>query len=102
MTRKPSQADRLLKLLSDGQPHSTIEILARVYGTGHSGVARIGARIADLKARGYDIPDAVRDKENPTVFWYRMSLTGPAKAERRIVYVEVDGVMKAQYAPANG
>lgn len=99
--KKPSQANRLLKLLSDGKPHSTAEIQEVVYGRNHLGNCRIGARVADLKARGYEIPDAVRDRENPTLFWYQMSLTGPAKPKPRIEWVEVNGVMCARAIPGD-
>lgn len=50
-----SQTDALLALLSDGQDHSTYEIAEKVYGGSHLGCARIGARIYDLKRRGYNI-----------------------------------------------
>lgn len=50
-----SQKERLLSVLSDHAWHDTPEILERVYGGAHLGIARIGARIADLKADGHQI-----------------------------------------------
>jgi hypothetical protein len=89
--KKPSQAERLRILLSDGKPHSTPEILDRVYGVGHSGIARIGARIADLKEKGCVI-GGWRDEDNPTVYWYQMK----ARPKPRVEYVEIGGVMHAR------
>ena len=53
--KKKSQTQRLLELLSDGEPHRSDEILEKVYGGSHLGIARISARIYDLKQKGYDI-----------------------------------------------
>jgi len=92
--KKPSQADRLRQLLSDGQPHSTVEILERVYGTGHSGIARIGARIKDLRDRGCEI-EGWKDRQNPTIFIYQMAV----KPKPRVEYVDVGGVMHARMVP---
>lgn len=66
-----SQADRLLDLLSDGQPHSTIEIQRVVYGGEHLGTARIASRVTDLRDRGYEI-ESKPWKINKTVWWYRL------------------------------
>lgn len=70
---RPSQAERLLKFLSDGEPHSTVEILEQVYGGSHLGIARVGARIWDLKARGHDIT-GWKDPTNPAVYVYQMKV----------------------------
>lgn len=66
-----SQATQLLELLSDNRWHSTVEIMERVYGGSHLGIARIGARIFDLKAKGHTI-EGKRHPENPTIFLYRL------------------------------
>ena len=68
-----SQKDSLFILLSDGEPHSTIEILEVVYGGSHLGLARVGARIYDLRRGGYDI-QGWKDKDNPAIYWYQMIL----------------------------
>lgn len=67
-----SQTDKLEKLLLDYRPHRTDEIMITVYGGKHLGIARIGARINDLKKRGHNIPNAIRDKYHKTLFWYRI------------------------------
>lgn len=46
-----SQNERLYKLLSDFRPHRTDEILDRVYGGSHLGIARISARIFDVQKK---------------------------------------------------
>ena len=68
-----SQVDRLKNLLLDGRPHRTDEILKIVYGSEHRGIARVGARIYDLKGKGYDIK-SWRDDKNPTLWWYQMAM----------------------------
>lgn len=88
---KLSQAERLRRLLSDGQSHSTVEIMEKVYGGSHLGLARVGARIHDLKARGCEI-DGWRDAENRAVYWYRLT----PRAKPRVEYVMKDGVPHAR------
>jgi biotin operon repressor len=53
--KKQSQLEKLLKLLLDKKPHSTVEILKKVYGADHLGLARVGARIWELRKEGYKI-----------------------------------------------
>jgi len=72
-TNAMSQKQRLYNLLSDGKAHRTDEILETVYGVGHSGIARIGARINDLKKDGYII-DGKTDKVKKSLYWYRMEI----------------------------
>ena len=76
---KTSQTTRLLELLSDGLPHRTDNILQVVYGSEHLGIARIGARIADLRETyeiiGYKCP------ERKSLYFYK--LLGPKKVEIR-------------------
>jgi hypothetical protein len=66
-----SQAQRLHELLRDFRPHSTIEIMEKVYGGSHLGLARVGARIFDLKSRGAKIK-GWRDPENPAIYIYQL------------------------------
>jgi hypothetical protein len=81
-----SQADNLYKLLSDYRPHRTDEILRVVYGSQHLGIARIGARVADLKKGRHsrkakcDIT-GWRDKEVQGLYWYRMAGKVPVLPE---------------------
>lgn len=90
MDKKPSQTNLLYNLLQDGQPHSTIEIMERVYGGSHLGLARAGARINDLVNLGYVFLDKYgheiigsgvkrgwKDEHNPTIYWYRMKIKQP-------------------------
>lgn len=64
-----SQKERLYSLLRDGAWHDTVEILQKVYGGEKAGIARIGARIHDLKQDGYHIEG--RDKTK-TIYEYRL------------------------------
>lgn len=66
-----SQASKLLALLSDHRWHSTIDIMERVYGGSHLGIARIGARVFDLRARGHEI-EGKKHPENPAIYLYRL------------------------------
>ena len=50
--------------------------MARVYGGDHLGLARIGARIYDLKGKGCDIR-SWRDLDQPTLWWYQMAKPKP-------------------------
>lgn len=69
-----SQKDSLFLLLNDGEPHSTVEILEVVYGGSHLGLARVGARVYDLRREGYEI-EGWKDKQNPTIYWYQMKVS---------------------------
>ena len=76
---KKSQTDRLFDLLSDGRPHSTIEILQRVYGGSHLGIARISARIYDIKKKyGVEIT-CKRLGDNPALFTYQLKIELPVE-----------------------
>lgn len=62
-----SQTERLYNLLSDCEPHSTIEIMREVYGSDHLGLARCGARVWDIKKKyGVNI-EGWKDKQNKTI-----------------------------------
>ena len=70
-----SQEQRLFELLSDFNPHRTDEILQVVYGSEHLGIARIGARIADLKKKGHKI-QGFRDPQHSTLYFYQLEPKG--------------------------
>lgn len=70
-----SQTQKLLSLLQDGLPHRTDEILLKVYGSEHLGLARIGARCFDLRKKGYVIT-GWRDEKNSSLYWYQMIQNG--------------------------
>ena len=67
---KKSQAERLWEVLRDGRPHRTDEILTRVYGSEHAGIARIGARISDVKRNHHVEIKGYKDKQIPSLYWY--------------------------------
>jgi hypothetical protein len=64
-----TQKQKLLEVLKDGAWHPTTEILGKVYGLDHSGIARIGARIHDLKEDGHRIES---EKLKDSVWQYRL------------------------------
>ncbi len=47
--KRPSQCDRVLAVLIDGQPHSVTEIHDR------AGTMRLNSRVAELRERGHEI-----------------------------------------------
>ena len=65
------QTEKILKLLEDGQFHSTVEIMEKCYGSEHCGLARVSARVWDLKQKGHWIVGK-RDPERKTVYWYKL------------------------------
>lgn len=69
-----SQVEKLSAALEDGRPHRSDELVAAVYGSAHLGLARLAARIHDLKARlpqGQTI-NSWRDREIETLWWYQI------------------------------
>ena len=78
---KVSQTTKLFDLLSDGEPHSTIEIMKKVYGGSHLGIARIGARIHDLRSAGHEIT-GLRDDHRQSIYWYKMQIQEGAYREQ--------------------
>lgn len=70
--KKPTQNEKLLELLSDGKPHSAIEIQEVVYGAEHAGSAAIPSRISDLRQLGHVI-EAKPGKVNKSVWWWKLT-----------------------------
>lgn len=69
-----SQTQKLYNLLSDGKPHRTDSIMKIVYGDDHLGLARVGARIWDIKNK-YNVEiESWKDKETPSLWWYQMKI----------------------------
>ena len=60
--RRPSQKDRILDLLSDGQWHDTVEL--------HAICWRYGARLWDLRQAGYSLDK--RQTANPHIEEWRL------------------------------
>lgn len=71
-----SQKARILELLQDGNLHSTVEIMDRVYRIGEDrGNCNIKARIDELRNEGNDIPKATHIKG--TLYGYRLNKVIP-------------------------
>jgi hypothetical protein len=68
-TEGTSQKDRLLTMLADYRWHTTPEIQVAVYGANHLGVARIGARVQDLRDDGHTIES---EKVTKSIWQYRL------------------------------
>lgn len=67
-----SQVSDMYALLSDYKPHSTKEILKEVYGNSHLGIARIGARIYDIKDKYRVQIKSWQDPLKHSIWWYQM------------------------------
>ena len=65
-----SQTTRLYNLLSDFEWHTTPEILDKVYGHSHLGIARISARIMDVK-KTYNV-SIESEKAKDSIWRYRL------------------------------
>lgn len=96
--RKLSQAERLRRLLSDEQPHSTPEIQNVVYGGNHLGTARIASRVNDLRNGGLEI-ESYRDRENPAIWWYVLKNAPKSPPKLVPMFVEVGGVRMVRMVP---
>ena len=69
-----TQKERLKAVLDDGKPHRTDELLERVYGAAHLGIARLGARVYEVRE---SLPStkqirAWKDKVTPSLTWYQL------------------------------
>lgn len=68
-----TQVERLYGLLRDMEPHTTPEILEKVYGSDRLGAARISARVYDVNKRikpyGYKV---VSKKVSGTIWSYQI------------------------------
>lgn len=69
---KMSQINRLLNVLEDGLPHRSDELLKNVYGSEHLGLARLAARIYDLKKRMNVQIRSYPDPEHKSLTWYQL------------------------------
>ena len=76
-----TQTERLYNLLSDGKPHRTDEIVNLVYGPGLS-LARVGARIFDVKDKYKVIINGWHDKFNPALYWYQMGVSNKEEIKK--------------------
>ncbi len=67
-----TQTDTIYNILIDGQPHRTDEIVRRVYKQLGPSLARVGARIYDIKKKYTVEIVGWHDKKIPTLYWYMM------------------------------
>jgi len=78
-----SQLDRLRFLLSDCKPHSTFEIVEKVYDADMATIARVGARIYDLKrVYGFKI-EGWHDRINRKLWWYQLIKPPAERSEQK-------------------
>lgn len=70
-----SQIEKLYDELYDGQPHRSDELLKNVYGSEHLGIARLAARIYDLKKRMDVTIRSWPDPEHASLTWYQLIKT---------------------------
>lgn len=80
--QEQSQTDRLYNLLSDYLPHRTDEIVRIIYGEGERclacgrkenlSLARVGARIYDVKKKYGVRITGRKDADNKKLYWYTM------------------------------
>jgi len=66
-----SQIKRILEILLDKKPHSSFELVKRAYGSHGPSLARLGARIWDIKQKGYEII-GWHDPDDPKKYWYQL------------------------------
>ena len=74
-----SQTQKLKDLMLDGEPHRTDEIVRIVYGAGMS-LARVGARIYDLKNKFNLNIIGWHDSQNPKLYWYQITPGGQTES----------------------
>lgn len=78
-----TQTDTIYNILIDGQPHRTDEIVRRVYRQLGPSLARVGARIYDIKKKYTVEIEGWRDPQRPTLYWYMMKLNTKFKYEQK-------------------
>jgi hypothetical protein len=69
---RSSQVERLWDVMRDERPHSTYEIVSRVYDiVDKPTIARLSARIFDMKKRFSCSVRSWPDQEDPKMWWYQ-------------------------------
>jgi hypothetical protein len=69
-TQDKSQKQKILEILSDGEWHTNIEIMQRVYDVSQGGYCNYKARIDELRNEHHNIPNA--EKVGGKVYRYRL------------------------------
>ena len=64
-----TQKARLALVLSDLRPHSTFELVRKVYGINTATVARLASRVDELRRDGWNIISR-KSRKNPSKWWY--------------------------------
>lgn len=67
-----SQLDLLYTALYTGEPKRSDILLKEVYGSEHLGIARLAARVYDLKKRMNVKIKSWADPEKPSLTWYKL------------------------------
>lgn len=78
-----SQVNRLLQILEDGKPHSSFDLAREIYNSDGPSLARLGARVWDVKKKGYAIR-SWKDKDNPKKHWYQLAPSAGSSATRNV------------------
>lgn len=65
--------------------------MEKVYGGSHLGLARVGARIFDLKAQGHTI-EGKKDADNPAIYWYQLTASPAAKKKPEVRFEMRNGM----------
>ena len=89
-----TQTDRLKKVLGDFKPHSTFELVRKVYGINTATVARLASRVDDLRHAGWHIV-AQRSKKRPNKWWYMARPDTDALVEGFKAMLEYDEMISA-------
>lgn len=68
-----SQSDRLYTILQDGLPHRSDALLSEVYNVGEGiWLARLGARVHDVKRKYGVFIKGWKAPENPKLYYYQL------------------------------
>jgi len=67
-----SQTEKLYNFLKSGEPVRTDFILREVYGGDHLGLARVGARVWDIKKKYKVKIKGWKDKNKKSLYWYQI------------------------------
>ena len=81
-----TQKARLALVLSDLRPHSTFELVRKVYGINTATVARLASRVDELRRDGWNIISR-KSRKNPSKWWY-MALCDRAAVTSEILQDE--------------
>ena len=93
-----TQKARLATVLSDYRPHSTFELVRKVYGINVATVARLASRVDDLRREGWTIK-AMKSKKQLNKWWY-CAMSTPAGVSSLDMSNIVDADMAAADAAA--